>query len=101
VEQADLERGLANLQRIVSLVPVVVLEHHALRDEVWRPKLEAVFEAAESVGHQVVTAAEFAGQENRFLESHRRQLFHDYPVSDEFKAWTKTLTAKTISKPPI
>ena len=38
VEWAQLERGLANLERIVEAVPLVVLEHHALRDEQWRPE---------------------------------------------------------------
>ncbi|MCW4029262.1 MAG: hypothetical protein NWE92_06415 [Candidatus Bathyarchaeota archaeon] len=101
VEQAALDRGIANLKRIVAAVPTVVLEHHALRDEDWRPKLEDVFEAAEAAGHRLLTAAEYAGAPNSFLESHRRQLYTQHPVSDEFKKWTKTLTNKIIAKPPI
>jgi hypothetical protein len=101
VEQAALDRGIANLKRIVTAVPTVVLEHHALRDADWRPKLESVFEAAEAAEHRLLTAAEYAGKPNSFLESHRRQLYTEHPVSDEFKAWTKTLTNKKIAKPPL
>ena len=101
VEEAQLAQGLRNLERIVEAVPLVIVEHHALRDEFWRSKMEAVFQKAQTTGHSVVTAAEYAGKENVFLESKRKQLFQDHPVSDEFKQWTKTLTGKKIAKPPL
>ena len=40
VDMAELEQGLKNLERIVQAVPMVILEHHALRDESWKPKME-------------------------------------------------------------
>ncbi|MGD6851726.1 MAG: MBL fold metallo-hydrolase [Candidatus Bathyarchaeia archaeon] len=101
VEERQLGQGLENLTRIAEAVPLVVLEHHALRDEFWRSKMETVFQKAEAAGHSIVTAAEYAGKENLFLEAKRKQLFRDHPVSDEFKQWTKTLTGKKIAKPPI
>ncbi|MCL5877582.1 MAG: hypothetical protein M1540_07210 [Candidatus Bathyarchaeota archaeon] len=101
VEEAQLELGIRNLERIVADVPTVVLEHHALRDEAWRPKLESVFQKAQAQGHKIMTAAEYAGKENVFLESKRKQLFHDHPVSEEFRQWTKTLNGTKIAKPPI
>lgn len=101
VEMAQLEQGLRNLERIVEEVPLVILEHHALRDESWRPKMDEVFQKASQSGHRVVTAAEYAGKENLFLESRRKQLYRDQPPSDEFKQWMKTLSGKKIAKPPI
>ena len=101
VEMTQLEQGLRNLERIVEAVPLVILEHHALRDEEWRPKMESVFQKATAAGHSIVTAAEYAGKENLFLESKRRQLYRDHPPSSEFKAWMKTLNNKTIAKPPV
>jgi predicted metallo-beta-lactamase superfamily hydrolase len=101
VEQTQLEGGLQNLEHIVEAVPTVVLEHHALRDEFWRQKMESVFQVAQHVGHKIVTAAEFAGKENLLLESKRKQLYNDYPTSQEFQAWTKTLNNKKIAKPPL
>ena len=101
VEMAQLEQGLRNLERIVEAVPVVILEHHALRDESWRPKMETVYQKASASGHSIVTAAEYAGKENLFLESKRKQLYREHPPSPEFKAWMKTLNNKTIAKPPV
>jgi predicted metallo-beta-lactamase superfamily hydrolase len=101
VDPTELERGVRNLTRIVETIPLVIVEHHALRDEAWRQKLESMFEAAAGAGHVVQTAAEFAGEPNRFLEATRKQLYRDYPPSAEFLAWMKTLNNKTITKPPL
>lgn len=101
VDSAKLAQGLHNLQRIAEVVPVLIVEHHALRDAQWKHKLQGVFQKAQETGHSVVTAAEYAGNENMFLESSRQRLYHDFPPSDEFKLWMETLTGKTISKPPL
>jgi uncharacterized protein len=101
VEISQLEQGLKNLERIVEAVPSVILEHHALRDESWRPKMDKVFQKAYQSGHIILTAADYAGKENLFLESRRKQLYRDHPPSDEFKQWIKTLNEKKIAKPPI
>jgi predicted metallo-beta-lactamase superfamily hydrolase len=101
VDERQLEMGLRNLERIVEAVPVVVLEHHVLRDEFWRSKMEEVFQKAKESGHTLVTAAEFAGKENLFLEAKRKQLYREHPPSSEFVAWTKTLNNKKIEKPPL
>lgn len=101
VEMGQLEQGLRNLEHVVEEVPIVILEHHALRDEEWRPKMDAVFQKASRLGHRILTAAEFVGKKNMFLESKRKQLYLDQPPSDEFKVWMKTLNDKKIVKPPI
>jgi predicted metallo-beta-lactamase superfamily hydrolase len=89
------------LERIVEAVPLVILEHHALRDEGWKQKMEGVFQKTQSTEHCIVTAAEFTGQENTFLEAKRQKLFFDFPPSEEFKQWMKTLNNRQIAKPPI
>ena len=101
VDQTQLDFGLSNLERIVEAVPVVVLEHHALRDEFWRSKMDCIFQRATMAEHIIVTAAEYAGKENLFLESKRKQLYRDYAVSEDFKRWTKTLSQNNITKPPL
>jgi len=101
VESAQLEAGTANLTRIVEAVYMVVLEHHALRDEAWKTKMAGVFQKASALGHGVVTAAEYAGKENLFFESKRKQLYRDHPPSAEFMRWIKTLNNKKIDKPPL
>ncbi len=57
VELTQLEQGLRNLKRIVEAVPLVILEHHALRDESWRPKMETIFQNAAQSQHRILTAA--------------------------------------------
>ncbi len=101
VEMTQLDHGLRNLEQIIEEVPLVILEHHALRDQAWRPKMEAVFQKACKVGHRILTAAEFVGKENLLLESMRKQLYLDQPPSAEFKMWIKTLNCKKIAMPPI
>ncbi len=101
VEMSQLDKGLRNLERIVEVVPLVILEHHALRDEFWKQKINSVYEGASKASHSVMTAAEYAGSENMFLESKRKQLYNDFPPTPEFKLWMKTLNDKKISKPPI
>ena len=100
-ELSQLEKGLRNLERIVEVVPLTILEHHALRDESWRPKMERVFQKACQVGHSIMTGAEYVGKENMFLESTRKQLYLNYPPSEEFELWTKTLNGEKIAKPPV
>jgi predicted metallo-beta-lactamase superfamily hydrolase len=101
VSERQIKQALLNLTRIVEAIPLVILEHHALRDASWRSKLSSVFQKAEAANHSIVTAAEYRGEANNLLETKRKELFKDYPVSAEFQTWTKTLTGKTITKPPL
>jgi len=102
VDESQLQTGLRNLADIAANVPLTVLEHHALRDEHWQQKTKQVYDAAFNAGHAVMTAAEFTGQENAFLEFKRKKLYADYPPSKEFQKWMRGgLTAKSTVKPPI
>jgi hypothetical protein len=102
VDEAQLRLGLTNLAGVVENVPLTILEHHALRDESWQQRTKQVYDVALKTGHTVMTAAEFAGQENAFLESRRKKLYIDYPPSKEFEKWMhEGLTAKSTTKPPI
>ena len=101
VEAALLEQSLRNLESIVQTVPLVILEHHALRDESWREKIGELYRQASTAEHSVMTAAEYMGGENVLLESKRKQLYLDFPPSAEFKRWIKTLSNKKIAKPPL
>ncbi len=102
VDEAHLRMGLKNLTAVVESVPVTVLEHHALRDESWQQKTRQVYHAASESGHKVMSAAEFTGQENNFLESKRKMLYFENPPSKEFEKWMREgLTEKSHVKPPI
>jgi hypothetical protein len=102
VSETQLQLGLKNLTAVAETVPLTILEHHALRDEAWRQKTKLVYAKAAEVGHQVMTAAEFAGQENNFLESKRKTLYVEKPPPKEFEKWMREgLTKKSSTKPPI
>ena len=102
VDESQLQNGLSHLIGIVQAVPTTIMEHHVLRDADWRTKAEPIYAAAKAKGHSLLTAAEFAGQENNFLESKRRQLYAEYPPSKEFMMWTRENQAQISRiKPPV
>jgi predicted metallo-beta-lactamase superfamily hydrolase len=102
VDEAQLQQGLRNLTSLAETVPLVIMEHHALRDESWSQKTSQVFDAARKAGNVVKTAAEFAGLENVFFESQRKQLYEELPPSKEFQKWMKeSAESMSIMKPPI
>lgn len=102
VSEAELQLGLKNLTKIVEVVPITILEHHTLRDELWRQRTKQAYAKAVEVGHEVMTAAEFAEHENSFLEAKRKTLYVENPPSKEFEKWMKNdFKKKSIVKPPI
>ncbi len=102
VDEAQLEVGLRNLAGVVETVPLTILEHHALRDASWQQKTKRVYGVAQETGHGIMTAAEFAGEENVFLESRRKQLYLENPPSKEFEKWMRLgVVAMGTTKPPI
>jgi predicted metallo-beta-lactamase superfamily hydrolase len=102
VSEAQLQLGLQNLVAVVEAIPLTILEHHALRDESWQQKTRQVYAKAVEVGHEVLTAAEFAGYENNFLESKRKMLYVENPPLKDFEKWMREgLKEKSSTKPPI
>ncbi|MCS7114904.1 MAG: hypothetical protein RMJ15_02300 [Nitrososphaerota archaeon] len=94
--------ALKNLEKVVETVPCIVLEHHILRDEGWREKAANVFAKAKEVGHEVLTAAEYLGEKNSFLEARRKKLFAENPPSKDFERWMrKSVQERRVTKPPI
>jgi len=102
VKEENIETGMQNLKRLAENVPTTILEHHMLRDENWRSLAQHIFDAANELGHKVLTAAEYNGAKNNFLEFRRRQLFEKEPPNSDFEKWMKQpLQKRKLSKPPI
>lgn len=102
VDEACLEVAVENLRRMVECVPTTILEHHALRDPQWRLRCEPIFSAAARANHRIVTAAEFMGKENQFLESRRAELYALQPPSEDFRRWMRLSGVdQSSTKPPI
>ncbi len=102
VKDESIDMGIQNLKSLVKNVPTTILGHHTLRDERWRSHVQPVFDAATETGHRVLTAAEFLGIENNFLEFRRGQLFEIEAPCSEFEKWLKMpLQKRKLEKPPI
>jgi len=102
VDEKQIQVGLRNLQSVVEHVPATILEHHILRDENWKEKVTDVFYRAYASEHTVLTAAEFSGNQNRFLEAARKRLFAESPPPKEFEKWMKIADeSKKRVRPPI
>jgi len=102
VEDEHVQQGMKNLERLVRNVPTTILEHHILREERWRESSQPIYNVASKMGHSVVTAAEFLGEENNLLEFRRKHLFGVEPPSSEFEGWMKLPSPeRKLIRPPI
>jgi len=102
VDEKEIQSGLENFKRIVETVPYIILDHHILRDENWRERASGIFDAAGEAGCKILTAAEFLGMENAFLEANRKRYFVENPPSKEFEKWMRSDSfEKRYFKPPI
>ncbi|MEM3506898.1 MAG: MBL fold metallo-hydrolase [Candidatus Bathyarchaeia archaeon] len=89
VKEKDIEIAIENLKKIVRNIPITIFEHHALRSENWKELISPVLKVAEDFRNKVLTAAEFIGKTNNFLEFRRRELYKLCSPSEEFLKWTK------------
>ncbi|MDR0461169.1 MAG: hypothetical protein LBH62_07055 [Nitrososphaerota archaeon] len=101
VKEVSLQNAVSNLGAIVEAVPITILEHHTLRDQFSKQNLALVQSRADQFGHKLLTAAEFTGHRNNFLEANRENLYQMFPPSEKFQLWMKTLNNKVICKPPM
>lgn len=102
VQRKSVEEGLRNLAEMASKVPLVVVDHHLLRDSNWRSLSKSVFSKASRCGNLVYTAAGLLGFEDALLEAHRIELYREEPPSKEFMRWTRLPAGERRRvKPPI
>lgn len=76
MSQKSFEAANENLVRAVAETQAeeIILDHHILRDINYREKMKPVFETAERKGKRILSAAEFLGLENFFLEAWRKEI---------------------------
>lgn len=102
VDEQQIRFGLKNLETLAKTVPVIVVEHHLLRDVEWRDSAKRIFRSAQDFGNKIITAAEFLGEKDRLLEARRKQLFKDDPPGIKFRKWAKLAELKQRkTKPPL
>jgi predicted metallo-beta-lactamase superfamily hydrolase len=102
VDERQLAQGLKNLATLAKKIPLIIVEHHLLRDAGWRGWAKQALESAVKGGNRMVTAAEFLGRADSLLEARRKQLYEDQPPNHEFKKWSKLPQHKLrVTKPPL
>jgi len=76
MSRESFDRSKENLKRAIeeTRAKTIILDHHILRDVKYREKVEDVLELAEDLKKKLVSAAEFYGLENFFLEAWRRDI---------------------------
>jgi len=92
--------ALRNMERILKTIPVVVIDHHLLRDERWYKFLEPVRKSAENASHKLLTASELLERAPNPLECKRQTLYEEEKPSKEFLEWAKLPDEKRSDKPP-
>ncbi len=72
-----LDEGNRNLIEILEKIKVekIILEHHLVRDLYYLKKISEVVEKAKELNKKILTAAEFLGKKNEFLEARRKELY--------------------------
>ncbi len=73
----SLQFSIDNLIKVIKETHLesLILDHHLLRDLKWKERMAPVYEAGKEEGAEILTAAEFMGQENDMLEARRRELY--------------------------
>ena len=73
----NLEKSNQNLTKILNetKIKTIVLDHHLVRDLNYKNKIQSVLIEANKLNKKVITAAEFLGIDNKFIEARRKELF--------------------------
>ncbi len=76
MSQKSFQNATQNLKKAIEKVEAenIILDHHILRDINYKEKIREIFELAESLGKRVMSAAEYYGLENFFLEAWRKDI---------------------------
>jgi hypothetical protein len=94
--------ALYSLTRLAMSVPLLVVDHHNMRDLNWESWIRPIRNAAERHGNSLLTMAEGLGEQVEALEAERQQLYQDNPPSEEFLAWCDATTEfKMENLPPL
>jgi predicted metallo-beta-lactamase superfamily hydrolase len=98
--KSERERALFSLVSLASSIPVLVIDHHLLRDIKWKEWIEPVLKASERVGNRVLTMAELGGHDIRTYEADRKQLYKQKPPTEKFIHWTQATDEYKLKHPP-
>jgi predicted metallo-beta-lactamase superfamily hydrolase len=78
------QESLGNLGEAIKKIQArrMILDHHIVRDIRYKEKMKPIFDLAESLGKEIITAAEYYGMNNFFLEAWRKEIHEGKRVVD-------------------
>ena len=88
------------MERILADIPVVVVDHHLLRDQGWYKFLDPVRKVAEKSRHDLVTASGLLQKQAEPLECKRQSLYEEEKPTKEFLEWARLPKGEQADKPP-
>jgi predicted metallo-beta-lactamase superfamily hydrolase len=100
INEKIIEQGLSNLATIAENIPLILIDHHILRNEDGLARITELAKISQKHNHEIRTFAEHLGLSNRLLEARRRQLFEEFPPTPEFQKWMTLPHLRQISMPP-
>lgn len=95
-----LARSIRNMSKLASATPLMLIDHHLLRDIDWKRKVAETFSKAEENSKVVKTASGYLGSTDNLLEASRAILYEREPPSEEFMAWIRMPPGKRRRIPP-
>jgi predicted metallo-beta-lactamase superfamily hydrolase len=102
LSEDSIRKGMGNLATVARRVPLVIVDHHLLRAQDSLRELSTISEEIRPLGSEIMTAAEYLGEQPRLLEANRRSLYQEEPPSRQFLKWTKLNKEKQrLLKPPL
>lgn len=102
VSKHEIQSALYCLSNLAVSIPRLVVDHHNMRGGNWSEWIKPVRSVCEESGNTLLSIAELAGQEEKCLESKRKQLYQDEPPSEEFLNWTHASEEyKVQNTPPL
>jgi len=100
MQEGVLARSIRNMSKLASVTPLMLIDHHLLRDIDWKRKVAEIFLEAEKSSNIVRTASGHLGSEDDLLEASRKMLYEKEPPSEEFMAWVRMPPVKRRRIPP-
>ncbi|MBS7644466.1 MAG: hypothetical protein QW569_03285 [Candidatus Bathyarchaeia archaeon] len=100
VSDEAIGKALTNMLSLARLIPMIIVDHHLLRDPGWTDFLAPISKVAEVNGGVVHTAASYLGAPATPLEYKRKDLYASEPPSWEFSEWVKMPEDSRRKTPP-
>jgi predicted metallo-beta-lactamase superfamily hydrolase len=102
VSDRVISNAAENLRILTEAIPMIIVDHHLLRDQAWHDWIEPIRQYASDYGHQIMTVAEVLGLPDNLLEANRVTLYGQSPVTQAFEEWVKQIQGnRTKHAPPL